>query len=115
MEQSTTDPKLDELETHVLLVLADGDLHGYAIAKEVERRGGPAVFPANLYRHLNGLARRGLVQAQPPQLDDSGRARKAFRLTATGLAAVRIQGERMRSLVQAMEARELLCPRTSPD
>lgn len=115
MPEPVEGPGLGDLETHVLLVLCDGDLHGYAIAREVERRGGPAVYPANLYRHLNALAARGLLQALPPQLDATGRARKAFRITAAGLDAVRLQGERMRSLVQAMESRQLLCPRIAPD
>lgn len=98
---------LDELETHVLLVLADGDLHGYAIAKEMEHRGGPAIYPANLYRHLNGLAADGLIEALPPQLDESGRARKAFRITTAGREAVREQGARLRALVEAIESRGL--------
>lgn len=106
---------LDETRTHVLLVLADGDLHGYAIAKEIERRGGPALYPANLYRHLNALASRGLIEGLPPSLDDSGRARKAFRITAAGLAAVRARGEQLRALVEAMEARQLLSPAVPRD
>lgn len=103
---------LDELQVHILLVLTEGDLHGYAIAKQIERRGGPAVYPANLYRHLAALARQGLVQALPAALDDAGRARKAFRITPEGVAAVREQGERLRSLVDALEARQILSPRS---
>jgi PadR family transcriptional regulator PadR len=106
---------LDELETHVLLVLADGDLHGYAIAKEMERRGGPAIYPANLYRRLNALAAEGLIEALPPRLDESGRARKAFRLTAAGVEAVREQGARLRALVDAIETRDLVRQESGPE
>jgi len=98
---------LGELETHVLLILADGDLHGYAIAGEMETRGGPAIYPANLYRHLNALAAGGLIEALPPQIDESGRARKAFRITASGREAVREQGARLRALVEAIESTDL--------
>ena len=103
----TTVRTLDELETHVLLVLADGDLHGYAIAKKMETRGGPAIYPANLYRHLNALAADGLIEALPPQIDESGRARKAFRMTAAGREAVREHGQRLRALVEAIESSDL--------
>lgn len=110
MLEATAQTPLDEIATHVLLVLADGELHGYAIAKQIEHRGGPALYPANLYRHLNGLASRGLIEAMPARLGDDGRARKAFRLTSAGRAAIRARGEQLRDLVRAMEARHLLSP-----
>ncbi len=100
--------RLSSLETHVLLVLAEHDLHGYGIAKAIERREGPRIFPANLYRHLKSMAARGLIQPQPPTLDESGRARRQFHITNLGQAAVRQEGQRLRRLLTEFEMKNLL-------
>ena len=67
-EPKASDPNshvpLTTLEFRVLLVLMDGDLHGYGIAKEVERTDASLgkIFPTNLYRRLRDMADRGLIE-----------------------------------------------------
>src|SRR5579859_5083331 len=48
----------------VLLVLADGDLHGYGIMKEVERQsqGRVPLEVGSLYRTLSRLLDAGLIE-----------------------------------------------------
>lgn len=71
--------------TLILAVLADGPLHGYAIAREVERRSADALSLGEgiLYPSLRNLEEdRLLVGSWQPQL--SGPARKIYVLTEDG-------------------------------
>lgn len=113
MNNKVTNSRLSALETHVLLVLAEGDLHGYGIAKAIEQRDGPKIYPANLYRHLNAMAARGLIESAGNRADESGRLRKQFRVRAEGLEAVRHEGRRLRILVDEIERKDLLTPDTA--
>ena len=49
---------------HILLALAEQDLHGYGIQRDVLDRtgGGLMLWPAMLYRSLNALADQGLIE-----------------------------------------------------
>jgi DNA-binding PadR family transcriptional regulator len=90
---------------HVLLVLASGDLYGYAIMKAVEVHSRGAVSPeiGSLYRVLARLMKGGLVveldgaesEAEPQR----GRPRRYYRITPTGRAALRAEAERLRHVV----------------
>lgn len=113
MNNKATNSRLSALETHVLLVLAEGDLHGYGIAKAIEQRDGPKIYPANLYRHLNAMAARGLIESAGSRVDAAGRLRKQFRVCAGGLEAVRSEGRRLRILLDEIEHKNLLAPDTA--
>lgn len=69
----------------ILAVLRDGPLHGYAIAREIERRSDGALGfkEGSLYPALHALEKDGFVEAQ---WDTSGRgaARKTYGLTSAG-------------------------------
>ena len=47
----------------ILLILRAGELHGYALVKELERDPGRPgrVLPANLYRRIRSLQESGAV------------------------------------------------------
>ncbi len=94
------------LETQVLMVLARGDLHGYGIALEIQRRdpSGPKVYPTNLYRRLHDLADRGLILNAGTELDDKGRARKTFAITDVGRGALSAQTLRLAGFVDELRA-----------
>lgn len=78
---------LKAVEFFVLAVLTDGERHGYGIVKEITARtnGRVRVRPGNLYRVLDRLMERGLVEAtgkkktEPP----SG-TRRYYGVTALG-------------------------------
>jgi len=108
MTETTMDRQitLSMLETQVLMVLAASDLHGYGIALEIQRRdpAGPKVYPTNLYRRLHDLADRGLIANAGTELDDKGRARKAFAITDVGREALSAQTQRLAGFVDELRA-----------
>jgi DNA-binding PadR family transcriptional regulator len=90
---------------HVLLSLADGDKHGYAILKDVERRtGGEVVLSTGtLYGIIKRLLAEGLIREVASLSDER---RTAYRLTPFGRKVAIAEAERLRVLVAA--ARKLL-------
>jgi DNA-binding PadR family transcriptional regulator len=100
----------------VLLALADGERHGYAIIKEVEERSGGSVRlrTGTLYTLLQRLLEEELI-AQPeatgrPELGstptvEAGPAARAdsrrryYRLTALGDAVLRAEAQRLEGLI----------------
>jgi DNA-binding PadR family transcriptional regulator len=91
---------------HVLLALADGDKHGYAIIKEVRRRtsGDVDLGASSLYSVLKRLLAEGLVletaERPDPSLDDE--RRRYYRLSRLGRAVAVAELRRLESvLVQA--------------
>jgi DNA-binding PadR family transcriptional regulator len=83
----------------VLVALADGDKHGYAIGKEVARRtGGEVTLRATtLYSVLKRAEEDGLIDESParpdPSLDDE--RRRYFRLTERGRRVAVAESERL--------------------
>jgi PadR family transcriptional regulator PadR len=75
--------------TLVMAVLRDGPLHGYGIAREIERRSGTALTckEGTLYPALHSLEREGLVQSEWRR-DEGSRERKVYVLTPAGLTAL---------------------------
>ena len=94
---------------HILLSLADGERHGYAIKREVlERtRGKLKLGPGVLYGSINKLAERGWIEESgerpDPHLDDE--RRRYYRLTPAGRKAAQAEAARMRELVELAAVR----------
>lgn len=63
----------------ILVSLADGPKHGYAIMTDVEGMTGCPLGPGTLYAALGRLERRGLIE--PLRADDR---RRPYRLTGIG-------------------------------
>jgi DNA-binding PadR family transcriptional regulator len=101
---------LTPAEFEVLLALADGDAHGYAILKAVGRGGGLALGPATLYTIIRRFLDHGWIaetaQRPLPALDDE--RRRYYRLTPAGRAAARAEAERLESVLASAGARGLL-------
>src|SRR4051812_16956429 len=101
---------LTPAEFVVLLALADGEKHGYAILKAIAREGGVSLGPATLYTIVRRFLESGLIaesaQRPDPALDDE--RRRYYRLTEAGRAAARAEAERMESVLHAARARNLL-------
>ena len=87
----------------ILAVLAEGPRHGYAIAREVERRSQEALRLGEgaLYPALRALEREKLVvgtwEVQP-----SGPARRVYAITDEGRKKLAKQVDAWRSLVDAV-------------
>jgi PadR family transcriptional regulator PadR len=90
--------------TLLLAVLQEGPLHGYAIAREIERRSKAALQlgEGSLYPALRTLERDGLVVSRwEPQA--SGPARKVYALTEAGGAEMAARTRSWREFVEAVE------------
>ena len=100
---------------HVLVALADGDKHGYAILKEVADRTGGRVrlSSGTLYALIKRLLHDGLIDEidERPARDDE--RRRYYRLTAFGREVAALEAERMEELVGAARAKRLI-RRTRP-
>jgi DNA-binding PadR family transcriptional regulator len=68
----------------VLVSLADGPKHGYAIAADVDAVSGVRLGPGTLYGAIARLEERGLIESVPS--DDR---RRPYRLTPAGAEALR--------------------------
>ncbi len=102
---------LTEATLFILLSLATQPRHGYAIMKEVEvlSEGRVLLSTGTLYGAIKRLLEQGWIERgeEPEEPDQSGRARKAYRLTARGRRILEAEVERLESLViiagQALE------------
>lgn len=107
----SSDPKkhipMHALEFQTLLVLMEGPLHGYGIAKAIEARGNGSgkVLPTNLYRRLRDLAEKGLVSESE---DEDGSQKKLFSITGFGREVARAEAERLETLVGFARGQNLL-------
>ena len=96
----------------MLLCLAEGEHHGYALKKAVLKRSGGRVDlgPATLYRTLENLVTAGLIQESEqrpaPALDDE--RRRYYRLTPSGRRAAGAEARHLAGLVGAARAAQLL-------
>jgi DNA-binding PadR family transcriptional regulator len=109
--RSEDDPvQLGLLPFHILLALADGPAHGYAIGRDVQERSGGRLDPTTgaLYQSLKRLTVDGLVAplAVPPEPTTDAR-RKYFELTSAGRRAVAAEARRLDALVQAAREKKL--------
>jgi DNA-binding PadR family transcriptional regulator len=94
---------LSEPAFYILLSLADGEKHGYAILKVVQAlsNGATHLSSSTLYEGLNRLLESGLIErveaAAPPE---SRRPRKAYRLSRQGRLVLQAETARMQRLVE---------------
>ena len=94
---------------HILLALADHDLHGVGIMHEVLERTGGAMrlWPAMLYRNLQKLAGEGLITEIAAPAAMAGNPRY-FRITAAGKRACTAEARRLAAFVDAARDKRLL-------
>jgi DNA-binding PadR family transcriptional regulator len=103
---------LTPIVLHILLALADGDKHGYAIIKEVRRRteGEVELGASSLYAVLKRLLAEALVveadERPDPSLDDE--RRRYYRLTAWGRDVAVAEMNRLESLLRQARAKRLM-------
>jgi DNA-binding PadR family transcriptional regulator len=99
----------------VLIALADGEKHGYAIIKEVARRtdGQVTLSAATLYTIVRRFVQEGViaetVERPDPALDDE--RRRYYRLTDFGRAVARAEAARMEAVLGMARAKKLI-PKT---
>jgi DNA-binding PadR family transcriptional regulator len=103
---------LPRLAYQILLALAKGEGHGYAIAKEVERNTDGRTKPStgSLYLSMEKLHTQELIEEVEARPDDEGHdaRRRIFRITPLGRRVARAEAERMLRLVNLARERDLL-------
>jgi DNA-binding PadR family transcriptional regulator len=94
----------------VLLELADGKRHGWALIRNLQQRGGgDKILPANFYRTLRALRDDGLIEeATGDAAADPAERRQYVSLTALGAKVARAEVKRLEALVVDPRARRLL-------
>ena len=96
---------------HILLALAEGARHGYAIRTAVEERteGGVRLWPATLYGALRDMTGDGLLEEQggAPAPEDDAR-RRYYELTGLGREVLAAEVRRLERIVAAARATEAL-------
>ena len=99
---------------HVLLSLAGGERHGYAILKEVLLQTNKQVRlgPGTLYGTLQRLMESGWVEETDGPGNEPDERRRYYRLSRSGRQALRAEVERLEALVRGARARGII-PRTS--
>lgn len=91
---------------HILLALADGPLHGYAIMQAVEDTAGPStpMGPGTIYGSLQRMEDAGLVK----ELAQGGDRRRVFTLLPAGRKALALEAERLSRLAALVRSRRLV-------
>jgi DNA-binding PadR family transcriptional regulator len=99
----------------ILLSLARGEKHGYAIMKEIEElsRARVVLSTGTLYEALVRLLDQGLIERidedepggeeSPASQGHPGRPRKIYRLTPLGRRVLRAEANRMQMLATAAQ------------
>jgi len=109
-------PPLTPAVFHILLGLADGPRHGYAVMKAAAETGaGLSWGPGTVYGSLQRMEDVGLVRvAERSEIDDQqptdgrGRPRRYFALTAAGTEALRSEARRLEQLAALTRSKRAL-------
>jgi DNA-binding PadR family transcriptional regulator len=94
---------------HILLSLAGGERHGYALKREIAARTGGKLTlgPGVLYGSIQKMLGQGLIEESDerpdPHLDDE--RRRYYRITTLGSRVAAAEAARMRDLVALAAAR----------
>jgi DNA-binding PadR family transcriptional regulator len=100
---------LPAAQLHILLALADGEKHGYAVMREVETMtdGEVTMGPGTLYGAVKKMLTVGLIeeteQRPDPEIDDE--RRRYYRVTGLGAAVLAAETARLERLVETAHAK----------
>jgi DNA-binding PadR family transcriptional regulator len=78
----------------IMLSLAEGPKHGYAMIEDIQRFSGTLLEPGTLYGAVMRLEKRGWIEALPAE-----DRRHPYRLSAAGAEALRVQVATLRRVV----------------
>jgi DNA-binding PadR family transcriptional regulator len=96
----------------ILLALADGERHGYALMQELRSDGlGSALGPGSLYRTIEQLVHAKLIaESSGASSDSTDERRRYFRLTQAGRRALASEAERLAELLSRAVAKGVAVP-----
>src|SRR3954470_17428174 len=111
-----TDPTsqlpLTAVVLHILLALADGERHGYAIAQEIEDTtdGQIHMGPGTLYGSIQRMLGASLIEEAPQRrraADDDER-RRYYRTTPLGRRVLELELQRLSRVVRLARTKRIL-------
>ena len=115
MTEAEKDPgdllPLPPAQLHILLALADGEKHGYAVMSEVEQMtdGEVSMGPGTLYGAIKRMLNADLIEESDdrpdPELDDE--RRRYYRVSGFGARVLTAELARLEQLVRAAEAKKV--------
>ena len=107
---SNEDAPLTPAVFHILLALADGPVHGYAIMQSVKKTANLEMGPGTIYGSIQRMEDAALVrEVEAPQLDGNGdRRRRYYDLTASGREALEVESGRVARLAELVRAKNLI-------
>ena len=116
MPRTESDPEqllpLTPAVFHILLALAEGERHGYAIMQDVtlSTEGQIKMGPGTLYGTIKRLLAAKMVEESDerpdPKLDDE--RRRYYQLTGLGKRVLKAEAERLAALVKLAQGKRLI-------
>lgn len=101
---------LPAAQLNILLALADGEKHGYAVMREVESMtdGEVTMGPGTLYGTVKKMLNAGLIeetdQRPDPEMDDE--RRRYYRMSGLGSRMLEAETARLERLVETAHAKQ---------
>jgi len=96
---------------HILLALAGGELHGYAIAGEVDETtsGSIRMGPGTLYGSIQRMLSAGLIEeVSPRRTRDDDERRRYYRQTSFGRRVLELEVQRLDGVVRVARQKHVL-------
>jgi DNA-binding PadR family transcriptional regulator len=94
---------------HILLALADGEKHGYAIMQEVESNteGRVNMGPGTLYGSIKRMLAASLLEESDERPDDDldDQRRRYYRLTGMGRQVLEAESRRLATMLALVKAK----------
>lgn len=104
-----SDPARDQLPLttvafEILLAVAERERYGHEVMLAIDARteGRISPNPGTLYRAIDRLVRKGLIEARM-QPDEDGRSRKFFGVSKLGAEVLAAESERLAAQVSAAQ------------
>jgi DNA-binding PadR family transcriptional regulator len=103
---------LSHLPLHVLVALAEGDRHGWAIIKRIEEltQGSSSPSSGSLYLAMTRMEERALIVTVPPPPDETDTRRRFYSITRLGRRVLEAEVGRLHELVELAQAAGVRAP-----
>lgn len=96
----------------ILLALADDDLHGYGIMRQVAEQtsGRMRLGPGTLYSSIQALLEEKLIEEvdRSSEAKSGSERRRYYRLTSAGRKLARSEAKRLADLLRVARAKKIL-------
>jgi len=108
----TSQLPLTPVVLHILMTLADGERHGYAIAQEIQdaTEGQIRMGPGTLYGSIQRMLTASLIEEVPQRrrASDDDERRRYYRMTPLGRRALELELQRLSRVVHLARTKRLL-------